>query len=187
MKEKVLKIVEKYLSKRENIYEFINYLDEIGFFTTAASTKYHSNYKGGLAEHSLKVVENIIKLYKTFKPEFPLEKAVFVALFHDVGKCGLKEKPMYVQKKEPINTEYYGLGFKFVWKKNLTMNHSVLSIYHLAKFFDLDEDEIHAILYHNGLYDNLGNELRNNEKPLMLLLHWADMWASRFDEGVKGC
>jgi len=116
-------------------------------------------------------------LYETmFTPLKPFSftkiKSIFVSLFHDVGKCGLVNRPMYVKSDDG-------------WVKQLNINHATLSIYHLSKFFDLDEDEIHAILYHNGLYDGLGNEFKNDEKPLTLLLHWADMWVSRFEEERK--
>lgn len=153
--------------QREKLLKFLDYLDELGFFAAPASTKWHNAFDGGLAQHSLNVAKVAIKLYSILKPDIPIQKVVFVGLFHDVGKVGLYNRPTYVKTEEG-------------YKKGCRINHASLSLYHLSKFFDLDEDEIHAILYHNGLYDGLGDELKNNEKPLTLILHWADMWVSRF-------
>ena len=55
MKEKFLEILRKV--NREGIEELINFLEKSDFFTAPASTRFHGNHEGGLAEHSIKVYE----------------------------------------------------------------------------------------------------------------------------------
>ena len=50
-------------------------------------------------------------------------------------------------------------------------------------YIDLTEEEQHAILYHNGLYGPLKYEIQGNETPLYMIIHFADLWASRVVEG----
>ena len=47
------------------------------------------------------------------------------------------------------------------------------------------EEEEHAILYHNGLYGSLKYSIQGKETPLYMIIHFADMWASRVLE-AKG-
>ena len=48
-------------TNREGIENLINWLEnESDFFTSPASTKYHLNYEGGLLEHSLNVLDQMI-------------------------------------------------------------------------------------------------------------------------------
>ena len=35
---------------------------------------------------------------------------------------------------------------------------------------------------HDGLYDFMKYDLNGKERPLQLIVHWADMWASRVIE-----
>ena len=191
MKKKFVNLIKKYIGFDETMKDFIDYIDELGFFETPASTQYHNSFDGGLAKHSLNVTNRAIELYNALKPDIPLSDLVFVSLFHDVGKIGLKDNPMYVKtikgyiKKVNLNNNSICIKSEKGYIKQCEINHAVLSIYHLSKFFDLDEELIHAILYHNGLYDNLGKETIGKERQLTLILHWADMWASRFDEVRK--
>ena len=43
-----------------------------------------------------------------------------------------------------------------------------------------------TIRYHDGLYERANSELIGHETPLMMILHWADMWASRILETKTG-
>jgi len=53
-----LKIIELLGStERKGIDRVIKFLESSDFFEAPASTRYHGNYKGGLAEHSLNVYE----------------------------------------------------------------------------------------------------------------------------------
>ena len=47
---------------------------------------------------------------------------------------------------------------------------------------ELTEEEEFAILYHNGLYSELKYSYSGKETPLSMVLHFADLWASRVTE-----
>ena len=51
-----------------------------------------------------------------------------------------------------------------------------------SQFIHLTENEEWAILMHNGLYGDFRYAIQGKETPLYLLLHHADMWASRVVE-----
>ncbi|NBI08396.1 HD family phosphohydrolase, partial [Senegalia massiliensis] len=60
--------------------------------------------------------------------------------------------------------------------------HEVVSIQILLEFISLEKEELFAILHHNGMYGDLKYQLQGNETKLQQLIHFADMWASRFLE-----
>ena len=53
MKEEFLALLRK--TNREGIEELINFLEKSDFFVAPASTRFHGNFEGGLAAHSMKV------------------------------------------------------------------------------------------------------------------------------------
>ena len=54
------KLAEQYIPDEK--IDLLIWLDNHGFFNAPASTKYHGNYDGGLADHSLEVAESLIEL-----------------------------------------------------------------------------------------------------------------------------
>ena len=46
----------------------------------------------------------------------------------------------------------------------------------------LNKEEQKAILWHNGLYGLFKYEISGKESELYMIIHWADMWASRIIE-----
>lgn len=69
---------------RENIEKVINLLNTTNFYTAPASVKYHNNFRGGLAKHSIEVYEEAIKLNET--ENLPLSSVIICSLLHDVCK-----------------------------------------------------------------------------------------------------
>ena len=62
------------------------WLDENGFFTAPASTKYHGAYEGGLFDHSLAVTNTLVDLtvknqLKWGRPESPYLIGIRILLF----------------------------------------------------------------------------------------------------------
>lgn len=167
--------------KREGIELLVNHLENNGFFTCPCSGQFHGAHEGGLLVHSVIVTETMLKLQEVIAPEIPAESCIIAGMFHDVGKAGYFGKPNYVPN--------YLKGGKVSESKPFTSNderlkipHQVASLHIVSKFMPLTEEESFAILFHNGLYTPDGRAIQGNETPLMLLLHFADMWASRFIE-----
>lgn len=185
------KIEELLLSTgREGMGNLIKHMEEQGFFVAPCSSQYHLCKEGGLAEHSLNVFETLIKLSGTLYTSETIaqieDSLIIVSLLHDLGKMGQFNKPNYVpnmiqdrKTKEMVQSEKK----PFETNKNLLpVPHEIRSIQIATKFIELTENEQFAILHHNGMYGDLKYQLNGKETPLQMLLHFADMWASRVIE-----
>ena len=85
------KITELLLStNREGMDKLVEHMEEGGFFTAPCSTRYHLSKEGGLAEHSLNVYENALRISGGLgRPEEVLrDSLIIVSLLHDLGKMG---------------------------------------------------------------------------------------------------
>jgi hypothetical protein len=56
------------------------------------------------------------------------------------------------------------------------MGLSLRSLYLVSQYIPLSDAEAQAIAYHDGMYVPEGRSVAHKEEPLLLLLHWADMW-----------
>lgn len=182
---------------RENIEKLIEHMDENGFFTAPCSGSFHLAYEGGLAEHSLNVCEMAFRLFETFKQDGIEEKGVteesiiIAAILHDLGKMGQFGKSNYVPnmlkgkatKANPNPEPYQSEKKPFITNPELLyVDHEIRSIQIASQFIELTEEESFAILNHNGMYSNLRYAYSGKERPLNLIIHWADMWAARVIE-----
>ena len=173
-------------TKREGIVDLLDYMKEIGFLEAPCSGGNHLAKKGGLAEHSVNVLtiaEKIgVSLLGGARYNEVQDSVVIAALLHDLGKCGDYEKPMYVESILKSGKQSDAKPYK----RNPELSavpHAVRSIKLATLFIDLTEAEEWAILCHDGLYDFMYKELKGKETWLQLIIHWADMWASRIIEG----
>ena len=63
-------------------------LNEMGFFTAPASTKYHGAYEGGLFDHSFSVYQQLKLLTQRNGLAWQLDTSPFVVgMYHDLCKC----------------------------------------------------------------------------------------------------
>lgn len=183
---------------RDGMEKLLKHMEEIGFYTAPCSTQYHLAREGGLAQHSMNVLDQAYKIALTLLSEdeyLKMERSIIIcSLLHDLGKCGQFEKPNYVPnyKKgratkanpnpEPIRSE------DKPYKSNpdlMYVDHEIRSIQIASQFIRLTEDENWAILMHNGLYGSFKYQIQGKETPLYMIIHTADMWASRVVE-VEG-
>lgn len=176
---------------RQGIAGLLVEMDEMGFYTAPCSTQYHLAYSGGLAEHSLNVYELMDKLSSILHPEVDKSSVIICALLHDLGKAGQFGKPNYIinmLKGRGKNAEPYQSPTKpYIGNPELLyIDHEVRSIQIAGRHINLTEEENWAILMHNGMYGNFKYQIQSKETPLYLLLHMADMWASRVTEKECG-
>ena len=190
------KIIAALLStNRPGMQDLINHMEEIGYFEAPCSGGNHLAKEGGLAEHSWNVNGIMCAMQKTVISgdcEIPDYSITITSLLHDLGKCGDYGKPNYIEnwvkdgrptKAEP--EQKYKISETKPFKGNpdlLYIPHEVRSVKIASRFIHLTEYEEQAILYHNGLYGDFRYAIQGNETPLYLLLHFADMWASRVVE-----
>ena len=178
MKERIETMLKS--TKRRGIENLLDYMDLAGFYDAPCSSKYHLAKPGGLAEHSLNVAKCALaiadalfaKQGKSVSYEMA-DSIVICALLHDLGKMGQFGKPAY--KTDPE------IGGYKTNKDLLYVAHEIRSVAIASKYIVLTEEEQHAILYHNGLYGEL-QAIKNNETPLQMIIHFADLWACKVIE-----
>lgn len=185
--------IEKLLMStgREGVENLLVSMEDCGFYTAPCSTKYHLAKEGGLAEHSLNVLEIADKLREVLYPDLPVDSVVICALLHDLGKAGQFGKPGYVPnmlkgrptKANPDPKPYQSTATPYSSNPDLLyIDHEIRSIQIISQYIKLTEEENWAILMHNGMYGPFKYEIQGKETPLYLILHMADMWASRVIE-----
>ena len=187
---KANEIIAKAMLKidREGTKELLSYMQEIGFLTAPASTQFHGAYEGALAEHTVNVLTYAEKLGVAWLGGEEYNKiqdsVIICAVLHDLGKCGQFGKPLYVpnilKSGKPSDTKPYETN-----RDLLTLPHEVVSVIEATKFIDLTEDEQRAIAWHNGLYGCFKYDIQGKETPLYMIIHFADMWASRVIESKE--
>lgn len=164
-REEIIGLLTK--TKRDRIEMLIIRLDLGGFFTQAGSTRYHHNYKGGLAEHSLIVYYKLKKLNDSLNLGFDEDSIIIVALMHDLCKID----------------NYKEENDKFTYNKDAYPGHGVKSTLYLKKYIELTDEEEMAIKFHMGAYEKVEfnwNELGNAYKECLLVYftHVADMMST---------
>lgn len=179
---------------RKGMKGLLVHMNKIGFYTAPCSALHHLCKEGGLAEHSLNVLDVADELMNNipFADQIPVDSIKICALLHDIGKCGQFGKPGYVPnmvkdgrptKAEPEQKYKLSETKPFTGNPDLLyIDHEVRALQIITKYIDLTEEESFAILHHNGMYSNLKYALSGKETPLQMLIHFADMWASRVIE-----
>lgn len=126
--------------EREGVKDYIQYIETSDFFSAPASTKYHRDYPGGLAEHCLNLLEPLKLSNSRLKEEeqLPEDSLIIIALCHDVCKEGL----------------YIGDcgNYRTLPDHPANNKHSILSIERIKKYIRLTRNERDIILYHMGLF-----------------------------------
>ncbi|NFF59830.1 HD domain-containing protein [Clostridium botulinum] len=180
-KEKIIELLKS--TERTGIERIIQYLDETDFFIAPASTRFHGNYEGGLAEHSLNVYELFREKNKKYDLGLSEDTIKIVSLLHDICKvnfytvydknvniAGAGEKPKWV--KQPA----YGV------KDVLPIGHGEKSVIKLMQFIKLSKEEIIIIRWHMGGFEpkeNLNNINSSwNMCNAAVALHTADLESS---------
>lgn len=178
-------IVDMLLStKREGMEDFLVEMANNGFFTSPCSGGNHLCKEGGLAEHSWNVCQKAMELANAWGMENMMDSVVIASLLHDYGKTGDFDKAYYVdnilKSGKPSETKPF--------KRNpdiLEKNHAVKSVVMINRWIDLTEDEEFAILHHDGFYERANFDAWQKPTPLLMILHFADLWCSRVVEEAK--
>lgn len=198
-------------TRREGIEPLIKYLDKHGFYTAPASTRFHGNYAGGLAEHSLNVCAVLNRENKINNGGLSNETVIISALMHDLCKVDfyiteMKNVKTYLTdenrdkyrgcriQSERVN----GIERTFVWvpteaygvEDNLPLPHGPKSLYILQSFVKVTREEAFLITWHMGPFanltgDNYGFNTAVDYQPSVALMYVADFLASSLYEITK--
>lgn len=171
--------------RREGAEKLLAWLEENKFFDAPASTKYHGNYAGGLAEHSNHVFERLLELRRKGKEEQftceELETIAIVGLLHDICKIDAYKLDTKSQTEKEAGQQY-------TYTNAFPLGHSEKSLFLIMRHMQLTNEEAMAIRWHMGAFDNAvkgGSYDMNsafNQCELAAALHIADMTATHIDE-----
>lgn len=167
--------------------DMLDWLVQEGFFVKPAAIKHHGNYTGGLFDHSLEVMEDLVEMTQKFgipwsRPESPY----IVGMFHDVCKlddyCDSNASDVVVMGSgSPVSKNP-------VWTYNedkILTGHGDKSVMMLSQFINLTEEEMLCIRFHMGAYvtsdwDAFDKAIRKYQS--VLWTHTADMYASKVQD-----
>ncbi len=185
-KEIILDLLKS--TEREGIDKLADFLTEsTDFFTAPASTRFHNNFCGGLAQHCLNVYENFKALLEIKGVEMSEDSIIICSFLHDLCKCNTYVVETRNRKNDRGQWEKYN-----IWATNkdvdVPLPHASRSIALIRKFIKLSIKEELTIFYHMGPYGGEDYEYRNmlkaaNEKyPQTVLFYVADTISSYLDE-----
>lgn len=177
------------IERKEEFDRLIEFMEkETEFLTAPASTRFHLSKEGGLLEHSVNVCENMLRIKRALAPEISDESCVIVALIHDLGKVGMPGNPQYIKNKPTEKQQRYGYqaSVPYSYNSNLTyLSVPVRSVYLALPYIRLSEEEVQAVIYHDGQYVDDNKSVATKECPLLLLLQYADSWSAFVTEKYR--
>jgi|LSPZ01.1.fsa_nt_gi hypothetical protein len=147
------------------------------FLYAPASTRFHHDFSGGLAIHSLQVLYNVLELGDIYNTTFE-EIYKPAVLFHDFCKVDMYELQLKWHKE---NNKWVSEAVFEVRQDYNSLGHGTESLIRLVKAFGFISKEWEQAVYnHMGVYNlnqqdttNFSKSCRNYKE--VLLLHHADM------------
>lgn len=167
---------------RDGCLDLLKWIKKSDFFTCPASSRFHSNFLGGLCYHTLAVYSCLNRLIKAHSLEksFSAETIAIVSLFHDLCKVNTYE----VSYRNVKNEETGKWEKKPYWFVNdiVPIGHGEKSVSIIQSFMHLSIEEILAIRWHMlWSWDSPSNPSINSAlltSPLVVLMANADHEAS---------
>lgn len=183
---------------RTGIDKVIEFLYNTDFFTAPSSTRFHSNYYGGLLDHSIlvyscavKLREDMLELKPDFTDQFPEDSIIITTLLHDICKVCYYVPAQKWKKDENDRWQSYS-GYNVV--DNFPIGHGEKSVIILQQIgLVLNVEEMLAIRFHMGLWSSSNVDYGSGEKtfykaldkcPLMVIVQNADFMSSSLLENM---
>lgn len=186
-------------TERDGIETVIEELENLGFFTAPASTKFHLNVEGGLLEHSLNVChtaqairESMVQMDDSLREVLPNDSIIIASLLHDVCKADIY-KPVTKKQKNSYGMWVDVPGYDVDYS-GFPLGHGEKSVIVLLQCgLDMSDDEIMAIRWHMNAWDLpfQSADLKGNYNkakdicPLLSLIQAADGLASNLLESSR--
>lgn len=171
-------LVKERKQQFDRLMEFME--NETEWFKAPASTRFHLSVEMGLLIHIVNVASTLLKVKNTLSPGISDESCIIVAFIHDMGKVGMPGKPQYLVNEPTEKQIKYGYKPEHPYRFNCDLTYlsvPVRSLYLVSKYIELTEEEVQAVIYHDGQYVDDNRSCANKETPLTLLLQYADSWS----------
>jgi hypothetical protein len=176
---------------REGIEKVIEFLRTTDFYVAPSSASYHSNYQGGLLDHSLLVYslafkyrEGLVAMMPELEEKIPEDTLIISTLLHDICKTCFYKQVMKYRKDENNQWQSY-LGYEI--DDSFPIGHGEKSVIMLQDLgLQMTPEEMLTIRYHMGAWDGamLTNDVKfsysaaMNKYPMMVLVQSADNTSS---------
>lgn len=194
LKNTITEMAGACIQNNEECAVFLQWMEDHDFYTSPASTKFHGNFKGGLAVHSLMVAYQALKLAPAIFSDWMKSKTagqftftaedIFVStIAHDFCKAGFYSTS-YKNTKDVFGnwtkTPYYTVKSDV---RNLGHgNESMLLLLESMPSYIKNRPVLEAVSRHMGFSDLTDTEKMNYSNflsnPLVLLIQLADQSAS---------
>jgi hypothetical protein len=186
MKDKIISLLGSV--NREGIDNLIEFLQNSDYFKAPASTKYHGNFEGGLAEHCYNVYTLFKEKNDRFNLGLPEDTVIITALCHDLCKVNFYKRGIKnVKQGKKVNyrgQEVDNWVEKEVWEVDdiYPVGHGEKSIIMLQHFIKLTKDEVLLIRWHMGGFESKDNSMHMYNAyeilPACVAIHAADIESS---------
>ena len=169
-------------------------LDQLGFFSAPASTRFHLAEEGGLCQHSLNVYDEAMlvkvlqcRLRPNLEPKLNDVSVAVAALLHDVCKAEVYKTEIKHRKVNGKWEDYLGYVPDY---SALPVGHGEKSVIRLLRWgFELTDEEMMAIRWHMHAWslsdspeDGANFNKANERCPLLAVLIAADGLAAHILE-----
>ena len=169
-------------------------LDQLGFFSAPASTRFHLAKEGGLCQHSLNVYDEAMlvkvlqcRLRPNLEPKLDDVSVAVAALLHDVCKAEVYKTEIKHRKVNGKWEDYLGYVPDY---SALPLGHGEKSVIRLLRWgFELTDEEMMAIRWHMHAWslsdspeDGANFNKANERCPLLAVLIAADGLAAHILE-----
>ncbi len=163
--------------------------DRLCLCPASAKKEFHGAFAGGLVDHSLRVLNNLVRLNNAYDWKLPKESMIISALFHDIGKVGTSGKEasndFYLPQTDSWRADK--LGEEYTYNNTLpymtTPDRSIFIMQHYG--IKLSTDEFLAIKLNDGavLPENKPYVLKIG--PLVFGVQTADLISTMEEKSVS--
>lgn len=181
------------LARRDGLDRLLQYLATTDYYTAPASTRFHGNYEGALAEHSLNVAALLLRKNEQLGLGLSEGSCVLAGLCHDLCKVNFYVQDFKNQKVYSDHGSKSDAKGRFDWETvpiytiedKFPCGHGEKSVIMLQNFLRLTQEEILLIRWHMGPFAS-ANEYDFNSatdyKPEIVAMFTADMEAAALFE-----
>lgn len=174
-------------TNREGVEDLLAYFEESDFYEAPASTRFHSCYKGGLADHVL----NATYKYLEFNEQYHFmtrEEAIIAGINHDDDKIHAYLVNLITDKKTKQKVQSTAKPYTYIKKRYTT--HGRGSVEVVERYIKLTDKERRAIEHHMMWFQDgfRGSEEEQNiidDCPEVYFLFMADFIATHQMEGKQ--
>jgi hypothetical protein len=177
--------------RTEPVITMLDELDErLCLCPASARADYHGAFPGGLVDHSLRVLKNLLVLNKGYGWNLRKDSMIVGALFHDLGKVGMpgkeKENDFYVDQPDSWKREKR--GEVYAYNNDIpfmtTPDRSVFVLQHYR--IQLDPDEWLAVKLNDGFVLESNKPYCLKSSPLVYGVMTADYVSTMMEKGGHG-